>query len=254
MTVVERIRHHGSALREAGALLTSVIPGDGSTSPTAFLYLPIVGAGVGAVTGTIWKHACADRGPSTAAAIATAADALLTGALHLDGLADTADGLLAHAPQKSRLDIMSEPAIGTFGHAALTLALLLRSAGLSSLQPSPVLLGTHGMGSRALMLIATARLPYARQRGLVTPFIKEGTSQRSAIVVGVTALAGGALINLRTMGVGGFLGYLAGTAAGVGVLGLAKRRIGGYTGDVLGAAGVVFEAVAIVVTAQTARR
>ena len=82
-------------------------------------YFPVVGASLGALIGLSW--ACR----ATAAPAATRSGPrgrngrLMTGGLHLDGLADTADGLCAHVPAKSRLEIMAEPQVGTFAVVAL---------------------------------------------------------------------------------------------------------------------------------------
>ncbi len=96
-----------------------------------------------------WRLAGRRLAPLPAAALAVAADAALTGALHLDGLADAADGLLAHVPARSRLEIMAEPGVGTFGNVALGLSLIARTSALASMTPSPALLGAIYCTSRA---------------------------------------------------------------------------------------------------------
>ena len=92
-------------------------------------------------------------------------------ALHLDGLADTADGLLAHVPTKDRLEIMAEPGVGSFAAVALGMALLTRAAALAALEPSPLLLGALYCSSRSVMVVASRSLPYARPEGLVSAFL-----------------------------------------------------------------------------------
>ena len=82
-------------------------------------YFPVVGASLGALIGLSWRTARRRLPPLPAAALVVATDALMTGGLHLDGLADTADGLCAHVPAKSRLEIMAEPQVGTFAVVAL---------------------------------------------------------------------------------------------------------------------------------------
>ena len=115
-----------SALREAVTFLTPFMRAKGPPTPEAMAYFPVVGAGLGLVEGLIWRSTRKGWPPIPTAMIVVAADTALTGALHLDGLADTADGLLAHVPAKGRLDIMAEPEIGTFGALALGVALLSR--------------------------------------------------------------------------------------------------------------------------------
>src|ERR1700691_1861426 len=106
-------------LREAAAFLTPFVSGNARPSPGAMAVFPIVGAGLGLLTGVIWGRARRMLSPLSAGVLVVAADVGLTGALHLDGVADTADGLLAHVPKRDRLAIMAEPDIGTFGAVAL---------------------------------------------------------------------------------------------------------------------------------------
>ena len=75
-------------------------------------WFPVVGALVGAVVGCVWWGADRLWPPAVAAALTVAADLALTGMLHVDGLADSADGLLPHLPRKRRLEVMADPAIG----------------------------------------------------------------------------------------------------------------------------------------------
>ncbi len=128
--------------------------------------------------GLTWRRASRSFPPLLSAALSVAADCAVTGALHLDGLADTADGLLAHVPTKDRLEIMAEPGVGSFAAVALGMALLTRAAALAALEPSPLLLGALYCSSRSVMVVASryvavrpsrrpgVRLPprYRRQR------------------------------------------------------------------------------------------
>lgn len=93
-------------------------------------YFPVVGATLGTLIGLSWGAARRRLPPLPAAALVVAMDALMTGALHLDGLADTADGLCAHVPAKTRLEIMAEPQVGTFAVVALGIVLSSRTATL----------------------------------------------------------------------------------------------------------------------------
>ena len=201
-------------------------------------------------------------GPLPAAAVVVAADALLTGALHLDGLADSADGLLAHAPAKSRLDIMSAPDVGTFGVVALGVNLVLRTTALSALTPSASLLAPLYASSRALMVVGSRALPYARRDGLAMAFLTpppeadgsggppgRGTCEQGPVVAAIAAVAASAVVLAAGRGRRGLLALAAGLGAGAGVLALGHRRLGGFTGDVLGAAGVTCETVGLVVAA-----
>ena len=239
-----------NALREAVAFLTPFTRAKSPPTPEAMAYFPVVGAGLGLVEGLIWRSTRKGWGPIPGAIIVVAADMALTGALHLDGLADTADGLLAHVPAKGRLDIMAEPEIGTFGALALGVALLSRAAALSAIEPSPLLLAALSCSSRSLMVLGSRAMPYARETGLATPFLSTDASTDNALRSAIGGVVGAAMIAGLAHGRRGVLGVVAGSMAGAGVLFGAKRRIGGFTGDVLGAAGVVCETVGLVVAAR----
>jgi adenosylcobinamide-GDP ribazoletransferase len=220
-----------------------------SPSPTTMAWFPAVGAAIGCGLGNIWRWSGKRLPPWPAAVVVTIADCALTGGLHLDGLADTADGLFAHAPRRSRLEIMAEPQIGTFAALALGAALLARTAGLSVLKPSPALLAALYCSSRSAMVLGSRALPYARSEGLASAFLPgaaNGTARPSLAPAAAVLGAGSALVLAgMSWGSGGTLAVLAGWAGAAGVFALAGRRLGGFTGDVLGAAGVVFEIVAL---------
>ena len=93
-----------------------------------FRWFALVGAGIGAAVGGVHLGAHLLWPPLVAAAVVLAADLLLTGALHLDGLADSADGLGAQVDRARRLELMAEPGIGAFALAAGGTVLLARWA------------------------------------------------------------------------------------------------------------------------------
>ena len=235
------------SLREAIAFLTPVLRTKSKPSPETLAFFPLVGAGVGLVEGVTWWAARRVWPPITSAVITTACNATLTGALHLDGVADAADGLFAHVPSKERLDIMAEPEIGTFGALAVWLATLARAASLAEMAPSPILLGALGCGSKSVMVLATRILPYARPDGLVSAFLLGRTSPDRSVPAGLMGLAATSALAFLVRGRRGFVGILAGSAASAGVLIGAHRRLGGMTGDVIGAAGVAFETASLLV-------
>ncbi len=221
-------------------------------SPLSMTYFPLVGAAIGGLVGLTWRRARRSFSPSLAATLAVAADCAFTGALHLDGLADTADGLFAHVPAKNRLDIMSEPRVGSFAVVALGLALVSRVAALAALEPSPVLLGALYCSSRSVMVIGSRWLPYARQEGLASAFLPptDGTGRTDQALLAALAGAGAALgVASAVAGRRGAAAVVAGWATAGVVLESARRRLGGFTGDVLGAAGVVCETSGFVVAA-----
>src|SRR3954471_17340168 len=226
-----------SGARQALAFLTP-LGGAAAASARAMRWFPLVGAGIGAALGGIWWIAGQVWPPAVAAAVVVAADLGLTGLLHLDGLADSADGLLPHLTRERRLEVMAAPDVGAYGVGVAATVLLLRWSALATLKPDPTLLAGLWCGSRTLMATVAATVPYAREEGLASAFL--GGPRTWPVAVG-GAIAAGLLARLAAVGV----------LAGLLVVALARRRIGGFTGDVLGAAGVVGETVGLLVAAAT---
>jgi adenosylcobinamide-GDP ribazoletransferase len=239
----------GAAIRQALAFLSPVVPPGGAPTPEALSWFPAAGIAIGGTEGALWRSARRRWPPLPAAALIVGADVALTGALHLDGLADTVDGLFAHQRSKDRRSIMADPNIGTFGAAALGLAIVGRTAALSAVDASPLLLAALACGSRSVMAAAIGFLPYALEAGLVSAFASpDGRSRgRRAGLVGLgIALALGALAARRR----GVLAVGSGALAAGAVLVVGQQRLGGYTGDVLGAAGTTFEVVGLLAAAR----
>ncbi len=232
------------------AALAFLTPLGGAREPdrTTFDWFPVVGALLGAAVGAVWWGANELWSPLVAATLAVAADIALTGALHVDGLADTADGVLPHLDRDRRLDVMAEPDVGAFGVTAVVLTLGLRVALLASLAPDIALVAALWCGSRTLMAVAARSVPYARpEGGLAAAFL--GRSPTRVAIVGA-ALAAAIAVAATDVGLAPALAALAAlVAAGAAVVALARRRLGGFTGDVLGAAGLVGETVGLLVVA-----
>jgi adenosylcobinamide-GDP ribazoletransferase len=212
---------------------------------------PLVGAGIGATVGGIWQLGSSRGNAASGAALATVADAALTGALHLDGLADSADGLFAHRSSPDRLAIMRTPEIGAFGAVTVSAAFVSRFGAMSSIEPSPILLAGLYCCSRSLMVLGSRLLPYARTEGIATTFLedRDGPTIDPATASAFCGLIASLVLAAAAGGRRGVAGVLTGTVAGTAVLALARRRIGGFTGDVLGAAGVVCETVGLLASA-----
>lgn len=234
-------------MRRAVAFLTP-LGGAAAPSPAALPWFPVVGALLGAAVGAVWWGADRLWPPAVAAALAVAADLVLTGALHADGLADTADGLLPPLDAGRRLDVMADPRTGAFGVVAVVTVLLLRWAAFASRDPSVLAVAGVWCASRTAMAVALLALTYARPGGLATPF--QGGRART---VPLAAAGGIAATALACVGLGsameGAAVVLAALAGAALVLWLAVRRIGGYTGDVLGAAGMVGETAGVLAAA-----
>lgn len=233
-------------MRRAVAFLTPLF-GAAPPDPSAVIWFPVVGACLGAVVGAVWWGARELWSAPIAAVLVVVMDLALTGMLHFDGLVDSADGLLPHLDRERRLEVMAEPGIGAFGLAVGAVALALRAAALVALEPSVLLVAGLWCGSRTLMAVTMTRVPYARADaggGLASAFL--GARVRPIAAEGVLSAV---VLAALWHPVGGSVSVLVGLAAGVGVVRLAQRRVGGFTGDVLGAAGVVAETVGLVVAA-----
>lgn len=234
------------SLRSAVSFLTP-LGGEDPPRPGTLDWFPVVGAALGAAVGAVWWGAARAWPRPLAAALAVLADLALTGMLHFDGLLDSADGLLPPVPRERRLEIMSEPGVGAFAVATGAAALLLRWAALWVLSPAILLVTGLWCLSRTAMAFAARTQPYARRDaggGLVTAFA--GPLRLSPLVIGAAGAVVAACV-WRPLA-GGVAVAAAGLVA-AGVVVLARRRIGGYTGDVLGACGFVAETVGLVVAA-----
>lgn len=228
-------------MRSALAFLTAVGRAR-APEPAALRWFGPVGLLLGALVGALWWASGEVLPPLVAAGVVVAADLALTGMLHLDGLADSGDGLLAPMARQRRLEVMRQPDVGAFGVASVVVVLGLRWSALAAQPAQPLLLAGLWAGSRAAMCAAMWLLPYARSGGgLASSFLDRRPAAVGALVGAVLAVAAAATCGR----VGGTA--LAGLVLGAGlVLALARRRLGGYTGDVLGAAGLVGETVGLV--------
>ncbi|HEY7134188.1 MAG TPA: adenosylcobinamide-GDP ribazoletransferase [Acidimicrobiia bacterium] len=230
-------------MRDALSLLTTLGRRGGRMQAGAFAWFPLVGAALGLLLGSWWWVVERAWPRPVAAALVVVADLALTGMLHVDGLADSADGLLPHASPERRLDIMRTPDVGAFGIATVAIVLVLQVAALASRAPSILLLVALWGAARALVASVPSTMHYARERGIASPLLDGAPRWPAATVLVAVALAGAGA------GVAGIVAVAAGVLGGVAVLFLAQRRIGGFTGDVLGATIVVTETVGLVVAA-----
>ena len=234
-------------MRRALAFLTP-LGGSAPPSASALAWFPAVGAALGVALGGIWWVAAEVWPLPVAAAVVVLADLALTGMLHLDGLVDTADGLLPPLERERRLEVMADPRAGAFGVGAAGAVLLARWAALSVLSPRVLLLGGLWCASRSAMALTTATVPYARSAGLAAAF--RGDDRRGRTQGAVAAgLAVALMLGALGRGWGGATAVAAALLAAGAVVALACRRVGGFTGDVLGAAGVVGETTGLLVAA-----
>ena len=202
----------------------------------AVRYYPLVGALIGGLCAAVFWLAHLWLAHTVAVVMAVAAGLAATGAFHEDGLADTYDGLGATVDRDRALEIMRDSRLGTYGAAALVIALGLKVTTLVSLAPEIVaaaLVAGHGL-SRLSSVVVLETGTYVRDAGVATP------------VAARIGLAGWFVILLTGVALAGGLGWLLSPLATVFALGgLAaghvlmrlwyERRLGGYTGDTLGA-------------------
>jgi adenosylcobinamide-GDP ribazoletransferase len=209
-------------------------------------WLPAVGALIGLAGAGVLLAARAGVHPGgralLAAALAVAVVAVLTGGLHLDGLADTADGLASRRSRSEALEIMRRPDIGPMAVAALVLMLLLQVASLAAISPgwqaAAALVLAAVTGRVAALLAAGTQVMGARTTGfgaLVTSTVPTGLQAAAVAILlagatGAGWAAGGAGLAARAGGAA-----LAGLLAGYLLRVAAQRRLGGVTGDVFGA-------------------
>lgn len=233
-------------LRIAFGLMTTLpfkLPEDWSAgdSGRAAVWYPFVGLVIGALTWLAWKGASLRFPPLVTGTLTLVVWVVLTGGLHLDGLADCCDGLFASLPPERRLEIMKDPHVGAFGAIGLILILFLKAAVLTSLTPASSL-GILLAASLARWCLLPAGLrPLARPSGMGADFVA-GLRRSSMILGAIIPLMLAILLGLR-----GVLSSLAGVGVAGFILWLAKSRIGGITGDVFGMIVEIVEVVVLLV-------
>lgn len=220
-------------LRTAFGLLTTLpfgmpedwLPGD---SGRAGIWYPLVGIVIGGLIWLSWRALTLCFPPLIVGVLTLLVWVVLTGGLHLDGLADCCDGLFASTTAERRLEIMKDPHLGTFGCVGLLLVLMLKAAALSLLAPSAGLGIVLAATISRWFILPAGLLPLARPGGMGADFSLG--LRRSAFFT--TAILPFGLAFL--LGTQGFLAVLAALMAAAAVLGLAYVRINGVTGDVFG--------------------
>ncbi len=199
----------------------------------AMAWFPVVGMMLGAILGIVDTGLRLIMPATTTAALVVGLWVLLTGALHLDGLMDCCDGLLAAREPERRLEIMRETHLGAFAVVGAVCVLLTKYTGLVELSPESrlaALLAVPAL-SRAAMVYAARAYPYARSRSGLGQLFRDGLTWREVIIASLTAVAA-ALLALGWLGLALAAVVWLVTAA---TSWWAQRRIPGLTGDVYGA-------------------
>lgn len=228
--------------RATGLLTRLPVPvGDTARGAAAAWAYPVVGLIVGGLAAVVGAVAFGLGLPAMLCALLSLATmVVVTGAMHEDGLADTADGLWGGWTREARLEIMKDSHIGTFGVLALVLAVAARWAALWLLFEVGVgvacaALVVAATVSRATMPALMTALPHARDTGL-SHSVGNVPAGAAWIAGGLAALAALLLCGSAMLGV---LFWAALVAFGIALI--ARRKIGGQTGDILGACQQVTE-------------
>ena len=242
VSFLTRVPVPGAGVREARELASSVP------------WFPVVGAGVGLAEAGVYAGArLLLLPPLVAAALAVVAGIGLTGAFHEDGLGDTADAFAGGTDRDSTVRILKDPRLGTFGVLAVAASLLLRVAALAALAPAAAvaaLTAAHAL-SRAVAVATMTALPAAADTGLGASYVRALSRPRA-----LAGAAAGLGVAVALLGVAALWAAAAAGLAAALLGRLAVRRLGGVSGDVLGAVqqvGEVLVLLAAVAAVSTGR-
>jgi adenosylcobinamide-GDP ribazoletransferase len=194
-------------------------------------WFPVVGVIVGGLSGAVFVGASRVWSPLVAASLAVAASVAITGAFHEDGLGDTADAAGAASTGRDPQPVLKDPRMGAFGVVALILAFAVRIGALAALSP-------HTGG---LALVAAHALARGVSAGVVVVAPSAGAGLGSSYAAltsrwrGAVAVALGVLIAVGCLRVAGVVAAVVCVLLAASVATWARRRLGGVSGDVLGA-------------------
>ncbi|MCR3695445.1 MULTISPECIES: adenosylcobinamide-GDP ribazoletransferase [Citrobacter] len=197
---------------------------------------PLIGVVLGGLTGLVFMALQPWCGIPLAALFAVLTLALLTGGFHLDGLADTCDGIFSARRRERMLEIMRDSRLGTHGGLALIFVLLAKVLVVSELalrgMPMLAALAAACVAGRGTAVLLMYRHRYAREEGLGNVFIGKVTGRQTCVTLGLAAILAAVLLP----GMRGVAALVV-TIVAIFILGqLLKRTLGGQTGDTLGAA------------------
>lgn len=225
---------------------------DGQHFPASLPFFVPVGMLVGALVASVAGILGLFLPQGVTAMLAIAMLAAVSGFLHLDGLADSADGLLSSRPRERRLEIMKDSRSGAMGIVAVVLVLLTKYAALSAVPAElflPALL-LMPMAGRSAILLMMAGLPYAREEGGLGSLFYSGDSKKAALV--------GLLLLVLCLALSASSRFIPAMIVFGGAVAIfcrwCRASLGGATGDTLGAVCELAEAgVAVAMTVSLAR-
>jgi adenosylcobinamide-GDP ribazoletransferase len=233
-------------LTALGFLTTIPVPSDASLNledlGRAAVWFPLVGALIGALVALIRIGLDGLFSLQISAVLSVAAWILLTGGLHLDGLADSYDGLLNSSTPERRLEIMKDPRLGTFGAVGLILTIALKIGALSALPISLDGLVVPLAASTARWLLLWSAYQPAAQSGGIGAAFKRGIQGLDMLKAAIIPMVLMILCGWR-----GMVALLLGCLTALGIYRLARVRLGGVTGDVFGFMVETVEAVILLI-------
>ena len=238
-------------VRLAAGFLTilPVLPRSGAVPEAlaaSFGWFPLVGFALGAVLVAENLLLTPLFGDALAAVLLVLTLTVLTGAVHLDALADTADALGAGSDRRRALDIMRDSRIGSFGAVAIVFFLALEMVTLTTMgeaRRAAVLWLAPGLARWAMMTVSW-RLDYLRAEGAGTALLGSSDDRNLALASAIAAIAALPILTWRVM-----VAYLIAAALAVALRAAYRRWLGGVTGDLLGAAGELVEVAVLLVMA-----
>jgi adenosylcobinamide-GDP ribazoletransferase len=194
----------------------------------AAVWFPFIGILIGTMVGTVWLGSRLVVSAHLAALLAVTVWIFMSGGLHLDGLADCCDGMFNASSPGRRLEIMKDPRLGTFGGIGLVITVLLKVALVAELPVARIAWIPFSAALARWTLIPLGLQPLAREGGMGSDFAA-GIGKWTGLL---------AAIPLAALGLS--LGWWAAVAIGMallvwwGIAAMARQRLGGVTGDVMG--------------------
>jgi adenosylcobinamide-GDP ribazoletransferase len=209
------------------------------------VWFPAVGAVIGAIAGGIGAGMFELTSPLVAGALAVTTGLLVTGAFHEDGLGDIADAFGGGYTVERRLEIMKDSRHGTYGVAAMCASIVIRIVAIGSMPSAATvfaaLVAAHAI-ARGAAVALMAVVPLAGHSGLGADYGQATTVRRAVVALAAASAIGALVVGWWALPILG-AALVAVAAAGA----LAKGKIGGISGDVLGAAEQVAECAVLVV-------
>ncbi len=233
---------------DAVSLLTRLRTRGGSDTERALPWMPVVGALVGVAAALVYAAARVALAPWVSASLAITTGILITGALHEDGLADVADAFGARVDRARATEILQDPHHGTYGILALILSVVTRIAAVATMGPwtaIAALPAAHALG-RAGSLAVMSSIPAAGSSTLGASYKRNPIGGRALAGVAFASLLGVGMLGIWT-----FIAVLITLFASVVTGLLAIQKIGGFNGDVLGAAEQLTEIGILLLVAAT---